>query len=271
MKIDGSKKSGSFFAYEGIQREEADKRKGRTIFAGELLAGSKQKSLIEQRKEKAGKEAMQVVRTQFESDAKIDDDMEERRNRIEQLKTEADGYNTQLNEYRKMREELGKKMELSGEGTEYQEAAEECDKQIEYYDKLRAEALEDIHTESAIIQQTKQARLKSKGMIDAQKTAEDIEQAASREVIGMLISEAKEHRDEKIEELTEEAEKAAEKKKEEEERLTKKTEEPFDEVVYELPKLNRTQEQVQEELKEIVEKNKLLQEDLKGITVNESV
>ena len=55
-------------------------------------------------------------------------------------------------------------------------------------------------------------RLKTHPMVDAQKEAKKIEQSESKEVLGMLMEEGKDHVDDQIEKEKEEAKKAKEKK-----------------------------------------------------------
>lgn len=185
MRVNGSEKSTSFFAYETVQKDEKDKKGTTSIFAGDLLKGNQTKSLLEQKREKARKEAMQVVRTQFENDAKIDDDIKRREQKIADLKAEADSYNKSVNEIKKIRDGLQEQFGLSDE-----EAVLACDENIDYYNGLKDEALKGILQESSIVQQTKNAGVKNQGMIKAQKCAEDMLQQASQAIISDLLAEA---------------------------------------------------------------------------------
>lgn len=311
MKVNGSGKNTSFFAYGAVQKEQKNQKNTNTIFAGDWFKGKQSKSLIEQKREKARKEAMQVVKTQFENDGKIDDDIKSRERKIAALKEEADGYNKAVNENKEMRAGLQERFGLSDEEvaeqektiarinearramknggvgqlskeemekiaggalTEYQEAALVCDENIDYYNGLKDEALKNITQEAAIVQKMKDASVKNLGMIKAENYAEEMQKQASKEIIGDLMAEAKDHMDEELEELKEAAEKAAEKKKEEEERLHRnEKEENVPEEMYEVQEAGREQKQMEAELQEIIEKNKLLEEDLKGIAVNKTV
>ncbi|MBO5293389.1 MAG: hypothetical protein J6B10_09445 [Lachnospiraceae bacterium] len=309
MKVERSGGGASFYIYEKQQKETDEKKSGSNIFAGDLVKNPFQ-SELEVKREQARKEAMRVVRTQFENDAKIDNDLRKRREKIAELKEEASAYDKSLQGMREMKGSLleqfgvsenseehqdlllmekankakkeGRLGDLSEEEldrianmgplTDYQTAALAYDEVIEYYEGLKQEALDGIAEQSSIIGQTKLALLKNQGMIKAEKTAEGMEQAASKEIIGMLLEEAREHVDEEMEELREEAKKAAEKKREQEELLEKKKEDhATEDLVYNMQEMDQQQEQIQAELQEIVDKNKLLNEDLKGITVNETV
>ncbi len=59
-------------------------------------------------------------------------------------------------------------------------------------------------------------RLKKHPMVDSTKQADEIMEAANKELVGDLYAEAKDHIDEKMEEAKEKAEEKAEKKEEEE-------------------------------------------------------
>ena len=124
-------------------------------------------------------------------------------------------------------------------------------------------------------------RGKTHGIVDAEKDKEEILAAASKEIQSMLVDDAKEKMDEKAEEVKEAAEARKEKKEEEEERIEaakehKKDTEDFvediQESVSELTKqaVNSDQimEDVNDQIKKIMLEEKLLEEDLKGLTVN---
>lgn len=143
-------------------------------------------------------------------------------------------------------------------------------------------------------------KLKSDPMQDAQKAAEEINQAANDEIIGMLQQEAIDYIDEKQEEAEEQADKKAEEKEEKEElqeeielkravqeamiEQTKeavdraKTKEQqqdapdmdFDELL-DLTRNNPAASDVQQGLADIKNSMKLVEADLKGIKVDEEV
>ena len=175
--------------------------------------------------------------------------------------------------------------------TEYQERALELDKMVwdnEYninQDKYAAQS------ENAAISSIKIERLKTHAMADANKEAEGIMEDANKEIIGMLRDDVKDHIDEENEEQKEEADKKAEeedKKAEDLKKAKEQREENQPDAVKEdqtdsaeqsddrglenmtegLTELSQAKTDVQSEIKNIVDEMKLLQEDLKGITVN---
>ncbi len=167
--------------------------------------------------------------------------------------------------------------------TEYQQRSLDMYKSGDYYAKQKAEAERGIKAENSFIRSTKEALLKSgaKGMLKAKDTADGIMEAASKEVVGMLMDEAKEHIDEEMEEKKEAAEEKAEKEKEEEEKLEKikeekeskeefaeKVGEQVEEISEDIIDLDDTMEDVQKDIKKIMDEMKLLEEDLKGAAVD---
>lgn len=82
----------------------------------------------------------------------------------------------------------------------------------------------------------KQERLKRSPMLEAEKTADEIMEQASKDIIGQLRSEAVNYVDEKLQEVVEKAKEQAEKKEEQEEKLEE-------------------QKEKKEELEKMVEKN----------------
>lgn len=120
--------------------------------------------------------------------------------------------------------------------------------------------------------------LKSSPMSDVQKQAAEIMDAASQDIMAMIMQKAKEHLDElqkeqqeKVEEKKEkeEEEEKAEEVKEEQEADKEEAAEPVpEELIGELAKNNET---IQKELQKIADKNALLAEDLKGIDVDKLI
>ncbi len=159
---------------------------------------------------------------------------------------------------------------------------------------------------NASIRSIKLERLKTvPPMVKAQKKADKILEAASKEAIGLLAEEAKDHIDETYEEIREEAKKEAEEKAEQEEKIDavkdkkEELEQQTDAVsakAHEQEEVRRKQQEksredsellenvtdtgvengsavsdAQAEIKEMLQKIKLLEEDLKGASVDEEV
>ncbi len=132
--------------------------------------------------------------------------------------------------------------------------------------KTAYEAGEEIMLENQIISATKLERLKSHAILDAEKQADSIMEEASKEILGMLIDEAKEHIDEEAEKQEEKAKAEKEKQKENEE-LT----EDILEGVSENASMASDVSAVQQEIKDMMNKMKLIEDDIKGVAVDKSV
>ena len=286
---------------ERLQNQKNSKIKNGIIFAGNL--NQKQDSFI-LRKKQAMKKAMKVVSDAWAGERKIDQDVAGRRQNIKNNKQRMDENNKIIQGYEQRKEELKAFYVEDAElNKEYQQRYLEIDDAIGIYQKEIDEAMEEISADSAAITSINIERLKPHTMIDAQKEAEAIKEAAGKEAIGMLVGEAQEHITEELEEKREEAKKKAEEKEEQEEKL----EEVRDEKEIQQEELTLEQEetrgredlrreqqeenakdqeeilenaavyadgsmqdaaQVQAEIKEMLHKMKLLEEDIKGAEVD---
>lgn len=138
----------------------------------------------------------------------------------------------------------------------------------------------EIELENAIITGIKLERLKSNPMGKAQRQADAVMEVAGEEIVGMLVGEAKDHLDKEMQEKVEQAKEKEEKeeiqeaklekireKKEEQEELT----EEIIEATEELISLDGKQIDVQKEIKNIMNKMKVLEDDIKGAKVDQEV
>ncbi len=293
-----------------------EKRENSTnIFAGNL---NKNFDPIAQKKKEARKQAMKIVTDTWDGDRKIDRDMEERENKIAQLRHDLKQARKDSNDIKEIRAGLrenygvledsqeekdlkllekeidaktpGKDVSISKEEaerinqlkenglTEYQKHSLELKKDEAYYDKQAYDIEKQIETENAIIRGTKLERLKKDPMVAASKQAQEVLDAASKEIVGMLMDEAKDHIDEEMEEKKEAAKKKAEEEKEEKEKLEaikekKEQQEELTEEILEsteqMTEISSAQSDVLQEVKDLVNKMKLLEEDIKGAAVDE--
>lgn len=292
-------------------QNDSDKK---SIFAGGL---NKAVDPILQKKQQAQKQAMKIVGDTFANDRKIDDDLDERRARIKENREIIGKAKAELNEISKQRDELrnrygveedsqeqqdlkllekeidaqkpGGEVRLTKEEreqieeikknglTEYQTRSLEMKKSGESYETEIDEAEKVIYTENAVIASIKLERLKKDPMVDAQRNAKEIIDAARDEILGMLIDESKDHIDEEMEKKKEAAEKAEEKKEEQEEKTEKKDEKEAQEEQFReqiqastelMTKSDELMDDVQRKVKKILDEMKLLEEDLKGAAVD---
>lgn len=169
--------------------------------------------------------------------------------------------------------------------TDYQQEMLNLDKTQKYFQGKIDENMKLIKEENSIISGIGIERLKSHDMVDAQKNADRIMAAASDSVIGMLVDEARENIDEKIEEdkdNTEKAEKEAEQKKErlDEARAERRAREEKIEEMYKLDseldavsasKKSDNMPDVKKSLENVVNELKLTMQDLTGSVVDDTV
>lgn len=139
------------------------------------------------------------------------------------------------------------------------------------------EASREMQGENAAIKSIELERLKKDPMVGAQKAKDEILEQASDQIVGMLMEEAKDKIDEEMEEKKDAAEEAEEKKEEEEERAEKqdekkaKEEQLRDQIKASTELMTKSDElldDVQKEVKKILDEMKLLEEDLKGAAVD---
>lgn len=242
-------------------REEnaAEEQKNRKTILATQLNGQGDSILL--KKQLAQKKAMKIVGDTYAAERKLDQDQDDRREHVKEL-TEQLSHMRELIDAQDSveipEEEMTEEMKADRE-----ETLLEFQKQ---YDALEKE----IKAENATIRDVRLERLKTTPMLDAQQEAEEIMDAANAEIYGMLWEEAKDHIDEEQEKREEQAEKIAEKKEEEEERLDKAEEErkEEEEITEMITRGDSDADSVQKELEEIVEKMKLIQEDLKGAAVD---
>lgn len=164
--------------------------------------------------------------------------------------------------------------------SEYQQRSLEM---LEYevpYAITAFEADEEIKMENRIISATELERLKKHAMLDAEKKADAIMDEASREIVSMITQQAKDHIDEESEEREEKAKAEKEKKEELEAQIdaAKEKKKENDELTEDI--LEGTQELIsndadinaaQQEIKDMMNKMKLIEDDIKGAAVDKNV
>ncbi len=281
-------------------------------------AFASQNDPIAAKREETQKKAMKIIGDAFANDRKIDEDLDARSEHIRKLKSvqndakkaikeiesdraalrdmygvEADS--TEEKELKLLEKEFRAKQKgsdvfLSKEDseeiakikdrglTEYQSRSMEMlDYEKPYLDAIY-EAGQGIEEENLTIAAIKRELPKNTAMLKAQDKAEAIEDAASKEIMGMLVDEAKEHIDEEAEK---EAEKAKEKKEKEEElqekidavkEREKEQEKLTEEIVESAQDLTVTTSNIndaQKDIKDMMNKLALVEEDMKGAAVDE--
>ena len=189
--------------------------------------------------------------------------------------------------------------------TEYQERCLQIDAYQGTYEQRNKQINEEMMAYNSSIREIRLERLKYHGMVDAQKQADEVMEQASSEIIGLLVNEAKDHVDEELEEKIEEAKEKAEEKAEEEEKIEERKEDriELEAQIDEAHEKNEEREELRKEAKErsrddadllndmidagiggignvsdaqteiknMLHKMKLLEEDLKGNLVDEEL
>ena len=186
--------------------------------------------------------------------------------------------------------------------TEYQERCLKIDEYQKIYETRNDVIKDQIAAYNGSIRATRLERLKFREMEKAQKKAEEVMEAAGKEIIGMLMEEAKDHVDEEMEETKEEAEEKAEEEASQEEKIEERKEDTaeLEQRIDEAHRENEAREELRREaeersredavllgdimeagmgtgslsdvkfdVKNMLHKMKLLEEDLKGSIVDE--
>lgn len=252
--------------WEGTQKAEESQVKNGRIFAGNTNFDA-----IMQRRKQAQKQAMHLMEEQFETDRNTDESMEKRRTHIEEMHEENRLAGEEISRLEEDKKRLMEEECLSADSPELIGISEE----IQYWKKKIYEGEKEIREDVATIRATKEALLKrTYDMTDAAGAAEDIMDAASDEIIGMLREEATDKLEEDKKEEQEKMERVEKKKEEKEEILEKRQEQELKELkLKELAKTDipEKQSEIQQEIAEILASQKLLEEDLKGIAMDTSI
>lgn len=263
-------------------------------------------NIVQKRKE-GMKKAMRIIGDAFNNDQKIDDDIERRHKIIGDLHKEMDRSWKEIDQLEKRKQELkisygisddsqeqldlkllekrrdaqkNPSVKLSDEEklrlgvidqegmTDYQKLSLEMDSLKEPFQKRLNESQNNIINQRKTINAIQRERVKSHLMVDANVAADKILDASSRDIIGILVEEAKDYTDEKLEEQREAAEKAAEEKKEQEVRTDTSTQnKAMEDIFY----LNEVKKDILKEVQEMIEKMKLLPEDILGAAIDASI
>lgn len=232
----------------------------------------------------------------------IDGRPPETKEEVELLQRKADAEKFGLSvEWTEEEEALLKEME-GVPLTEYQERCLKIDGYQKIYETRNDVIKDQIAAYNGSIRATRLERLKFREMEKAQKKAEEVMEAAGKEIIGMLMEEAKDHVDEEMEETKEEAEEKAEEEASQEEKIEERKEDTaeLEQQIDEAHRENEAREELRREaeersredavllgdimeagmgtgslsdvkfdVKNMLHKMKLLEEDLKGSIVDE--
>ncbi|MCM1064704.1 MAG: hypothetical protein NC420_09605 [Eubacterium sp.] len=267
----------SSLATEGAGKKQENRK---TIFAGDLNPqGGSLQDRIEQKKQEARKQAMKVVGDAFSGDKALDEDIENRYQNIKNLQEDRKRLLDERENVEIRKADLEKGYE-AGEISEEDYLNEKADLKEE--EMIRDADLDDnenqVMQESSTIRAIRRERLKHHAMTDAQEQAEDILDAARDEIMGMVVEEGRDHIDEETEKREEQAEEIREEKEEQEEFIESQKErrEEEEELLEDIPmeemlSLDKIQSDVQQEVQGILDKMKLIAEDIKGAVVDKNL
>lgn len=314
----GNSNSRNRAAARNSRKEEKSQNKNGRIFAGN---SNIPQDPVAMKRIKAGKDAMKGVIEKFTSDKKTDGDLAVRKQHIQDLQAENEESSEQIIKFNEQKNNLKKEYEISDDSqeqkdldflvkemnshkkggpiltweekmyfknmdppTEYQEKSLNIEKGLSELTDQMKQANDEIQSETITIAATKQAILKSEthGMIDYAKTEEVIRKAASKEIAGMLLDEAKQHIDDEVSKNKEEADKIAEEKAKKEkaeeaakaavqENLGSETDTTGSKEIEALNEGDKATARLQKEIQDIILKNKLLEDDIKGVAVDKQV
>ncbi len=259
------------------ENDAKEQGKRKTLFAGELNQNNTLQDRIAQRREQARREAMKTVSDAFAGRQKVDEITAESRAHLEELKADQERLKEEAAGVSGRQERLETAFEAGEIGQEeyLAEKASLSEEETVYRDKM-AENQGKIMGENASIRGTKRELLKDKSMVKAWNQADIIMEAAGDEIMGMVVEEAKDHLDEEAEERREQAQEIKEEREEQEEILEKRQEreDRLEELaesvpVEEMVSMDRLQDEVEQEVQEILNKLKLLPEDIKGTSVDQ--
>ena len=304
------------------------------VFAGDLNLID---DPVTKKRKEAQQKALKVVKDAWDIDRSIDADIQERRDHYDKMKTlysEAQDEVLKINDQKKaLREqhmvepdsqeqkdlELLEKYQNNRAGVSDDSFSKE---EIERLRELQNIPLTDYQKEvlklnstaceiSGVIEEKENSfvgdtmaitdseieRLKSQDMIKASAAAEDIMDAAGKDIIGMLVEESKEHVDDKLEEEQKKAEEAKQKEEEQQELVDKAKErkEEAEQQAEAISEAKDSQEEVldgvgkadsielesnikkksvdhveeaQKQINKILKDNNLVNDDLKGIEID---
>lgn len=148
--------------------------------------------------------------------------------------------------------------------TEYQERCMAIDAQQTGLERSNARIDEESRAYNAAIRSTRLERLKNNEMAKAQKKADIVLEAASREVVGMLTDEATKYVDQKFEEQVEEAKKKAEEKAEQEEKVEQR-QEKAEELAQRIDETRAKRKEQEDARREAEERARLEEDFLSGM------
>ena len=256
----------------------------KTIYAGDLKNGQNLQDRIKQRKDQARQQALKIIRDAWAGDQAIDQSLDESRQYIREMQEENRQAQGELRAVEEKREGLKKQYGVTdktpeeAQPEEYKQRMKELDEYASFNEDIVTKNKRDIMVENAVIRGIRKERLKKAPMVEAKEEADEVLEAAGDEIVGMVLDESREHLEEEQAKREEQAEKIEEKREELEELLEKRDEkrEELEELIEDIPvkdmlELERSKSDIRQEIQSIMDKMKMVAEDIKGSMVDANV
>lgn len=304
-----------------VQKQTANK--GKSVFAGRIPVATKADILVQEKRKSVQKEAMRLVSDAWGKDQRADQKIDDKRKLRQTLLSRIDDTKERLKDFDDAKTRLQEQYEVDPESQEqkdlellekYQDylkglgtsdfTEEEVDRLEELQSMSRTEYQVEVlklneeagqekknirkmdwqekNIKQAIVEE-KNEQLKSQDMLNANEAKDQIMDAASKDIMNLLVQESKDNMDEKVEEDQKKAEEAEEKQEEQQERIdnAKENRKDQEEIIKGELKSDKLEmeasfkqqetgemEQAQNSIQKILKKNKLIDEDLKGIEID---
>jgi len=301
MKI-GTAQSNNFIKAStdrDVQEKTNNKKDGKSNSTGQsrFYAGNLNlnQDIIAARKINGQKQAIRTILGTFTKELNMDCNMDELRKKQDSIRADMSVYYDKLNSVQKMKDEIRKGYGVSesseeekdvnliikgmynsdsltddekqrlkeiGPLTDYQKEILECSKMENFWSRNLQKAQETVNSISWSVNSIQLERDKIHPVLDAKEAAEKILEAASQEVVGLLVEESKEKIDEDLNNK-DDAEEAAEKA----DKKNNKDADGIDTAEAEdlMNSYNAKQEELLKKLKKQANISNVLMDELKGI------
>ncbi len=304
-----------------VQKQTANK--GKSVFAGRIPVATKADSLVQEKRKSVQKQAMRLVSDAWSKDQSSDQKIDDKRQLRQTLLSRIDDTKERLKEFDDAKTRLQEQYEIDPESQEqkdlellekYQDylkglgssdfTEEEVDRLEELQSMSRTEYQVEVlklneeagqekknirkmdwqekNVKRSIVEE-KNEQLKSQDMLKANEAKDQIMDAASKDIMNLLVQESKDNMDEKVEEDQKKAEEAEEKQEEQQERIdnAKENRKDQEEIIKGELKSDKLEmeasfkqqstgemEHAQKNIQKILKENNLINEDLKGIEID---
>lgn len=297
--------------------------KGQSVYAGRIQVASKADILVQQKRKSVQKQAMKLVSDAWGKDQRANQKIDDKRQLRQSMLSQIEETKERLKEFDDAKMRLQEQYEIDPESQEqkdlellekYQDylkglgtsdfSEEEVDRLEELQSMSRTQYQVDVlklneeagqeklnilkmdwerNNLKRSIVNDKIDQAKSQDMLNANEAKEQIMDAASKDIVNLLVQESKDNIDEKVEEDQKKAEEAEEKQEEQQERIdkTKENRKDQEEIIEGELKSDKLEmeaslkqqgtgemEHAQKNIQKILKENKLINEDLKGIEID---